>query len=107
MSMTSFTVEGDAILGYFASRPFKQDRSVSLVIEGSEEELSVEGEGLSLGTSIEHMIARNLNFPNDEEFEANSDRMRTLRETGLRPAEGVPDIIRPGTRLRVTVEVID
>lgn len=82
--MKEFTVEGDVTLGRFD--------------EGTR--ISIDGE------RIEDLIARQLDFPNDEEWDAMSNRLMELRDKGLAPAEGEPDIVREGVRLRIEIEVL-
>jgi hypothetical protein len=96
MSFTKFTVEGEAILGYHADVFSDRDRGVRMVSDESGEE-----------TSLEAMIARSLEFPSDNEFDQFHQRMDELRKQDLQPAGDQPDITREGTRLRITVEVID
>jgi len=55
---------------------------------------------------LEAYIADQLGFPNDVEFDEMFKRLDTLRQKGLRPAEGQPDGKRENVRLRVTVEVL-
>lgn len=98
MAFTNFTIEGDAVLGYFGDR-MDDDRHVRIMDDG-------EGED-SIGVRIEQMIAKSLNFPNDDEFSAFFERMEELRSQELQPADGHPDITREGTRLRITVEVVE
>lgn len=99
MAFTNFTIEGDAVLGYFADEPSDRDRAVRIKDDS-------EGED-SIGIRIENLIAKSLNFPNDAEFQSHFEHMEELRQQELQPADGTPDIIREGTRLRVTVEVIE
>ena len=98
MAFTEFTIEGDAVLGYFGDR-FDDDRHVRIKDDS-------EGED-SIGVRIEQLIAKSLNFPNDDEFSAFFEKMEELRQQELQPADGTPDIIREGTRLRISVEVVD
>ncbi len=99
MAFTNFTIEGDATLGYFAEEMSDRDRAVRIKDD-------IEGED-SIGVRIENLIARSLNFPNDDEFQAHFERMEELRQQELQPADGSPDTIREGVRLRITVEVIE
>ena len=82
--MIEFTVEGDVTLGRF-------DDGNRVTIDGER---------------VEDLIARQLGFPSDEEWEAMSERLSSLRADGLAPADGEPDIVREGVRLRIEVEVI-
>ena len=95
MAMTKFTVEGEALLGYVADE-FIRDRTVQIKDDGSGDTVF-----------LEQLIANNLNFPNSEEFDQHFERMDELRQQELQPMDGRPDILREGTRLRITVEVID
>lgn len=97
MSFTNFTIEGEALLGFFGSE--LDDRHVRIKDENDSDE--------SIGTRLEQLIARSLNFPSDPEFEEMGNRMAALRDQDLQPADGSPDIVREGTRLRITVEVVD
>jgi hypothetical protein len=55
---------------------------------------------------LEEFIARQLDFPNDAEFDGMIARLNELRSKGLQPADDVPDIVREGVKLRITVEVL-
>lgn len=55
---------------------------------------------------LEEFIARQLEFPNDAEFDGMIARLDDLRSQGLQPADDVPDIVREGVKLRITVEVL-
>lgn len=110
MAFTKFTVEGDVVLGYFASEPVGRDRSVSIDHENSDDRppsIAGAGDETSIGQGVEDLISRTMGFPNDNEFEEMHQRMEQLREQELQPAEGTPDITREGVRLRITVEVIE
>ena len=96
MSFTKFTVEGDIVLGYHADEMSDRDRGVRIKEDGKDE-----------SSSLESIIARSLGFPDDDEFQAHSERMDSLRQQELQPADGTPDIVREGVRLRVSVEVIE
>ena len=108
-AFTDFTLEGDAILGYFSDKPSDSDRSVRIKTDddSSTSVPMMAGMPETLGDRIETLIARSLGFPNDAEFDAHSQRMQDLRAKNLQVAEGVPDITREGIRLRITVEVIN
>ncbi len=83
--MSSFVVEGDATLGQF-------DEGKHVRIDGER---------------IENLIAEALDFPNDAEFEQMFAHLDELRQQGLAPADGEPDIVREGIKLRISVEVIE
>lgn len=55
---------------------------------------------------LESYICDQLQFPTDTEFDEMFKRLNTMRKKGLRPAEGVPDHEREGTKLRITVEIL-
>jgi len=55
---------------------------------------------------LESKIADELDFPNNAEFDAMHEKLDKLRKKGLRPVEGVPDGVREGVKLRITVEVL-
>jgi hypothetical protein len=82
--MTSFTVEGDATFGRFD--------------DGNHVRIDDE--------RVEDLIAKAIGFPTDEEFDQMIGRLNDLREQGLAPADGEPDILREGMKLRISVEVI-
>lgn len=97
MAMTSFTVEGEVQLGYLADEESCCDRMVHLKEDDSEDMIR-----------IEQLIAKNLNFPNLEEFDVHIQRMEALRQEGLQPLDDhEPDIVREGVRLRISVEVVE
>lgn len=95
MAFEEFTIEGEATLGYFGDT---NDKHVRIKTEGDTSE--------SLGERVEQMIAGALNFPNEEEFDQFFKNMDNLRNQGLRPADGVPDLVRQGFRLRIEVETL-
>lgn len=105
MAFTSFTIEGEAILGYFSDHHSGADRSV-LIKDDDASDTTNPGEE-SIGERIEQTIAKSLKFPNDGEFDDFFQRVNELREKGLQPADGVPDITREGVHLRITVEVVE
>jgi hypothetical protein len=55
---------------------------------------------------LEAFIVDQLGFPNEAEFDQMHRKLDNLRDKGLRPAEGIPDCVRDGVKLRVTVEVL-
>ena len=67
----------------------------------------IKEDGRDESSSLESIIARSLGFPNDDEFQAHYARMDTLRSQELQPADGTPDIVREGVRLRISVAVIE
>ena len=113
MTVTKFTVEGPATLGYFTDRPFGDDRTVHIKtspdgVVGDAPPVAVGSSPVEdLGKRVEQLIAAQFEFPNDAEFLANSEHMDQMRELGVRPAEGVPSITREGLNLRITVEIIE
>lgn len=105
MAFTSFTIEGEAVLGYFSDLPAGADRYVRIKDDDDSDAANLGEE--SIGERVEQTISKSLKFPNDGEFDAFFARVNELREQGLQPADGVPDITREGVRLRITVEVIE
>lgn len=97
MAVKSFTIEG-LTLAYFSGED--QTRHVLVEPPADSETPDMPAERL------ESFIARQLDFPNEAEFEAVYKRLDELRQRGLRPAEGEPDITRQDTKLRITVEVL-
>lgn len=80
-------------------------------------EFSIEGEAtfewhddgrrVKIGNDrIEELIARQFDFPSDEEFDQMISRIGSLREQGLATAEGEPDITRK-VKLKIEVEMVD
>lgn len=55
---------------------------------------------------LEQRIARELNFPDDDEFDSMMLRDQELGASGLAVAEGEPDVVREGVNLRITIEVL-
>ena len=105
MAFTSFTLEGEAVLGFFA-REF-DDRHVRMQ-EPTDPSVPVAvSTDASDGERIETIISRALGFPSDSEFDEMSNRNHELREQGLQTVAGIPDLVRRGTRLRITVEVLE
>lgn len=84
--MKKFTIEGDASLGYST----EGGRCIRIDDE-----------------KLAEIIGQKFEFPNDDEWEAMYQRLEGLREQGLMPADGEPDVERTGMRLRITVEIIE
>lgn len=86
--VTEIEFEGVLTLGYFsdseASRCVKLD-----------------------GERVADLIARTLNFPDDAEFETMFQRLEQMREQGVRPAEGEPDVMREAGRYKISIEKVD
>lgn len=97
MAFKEFTLEGEAIFRYYGSEV--RDREVRMVTAGENPE--------GVGEALEAIVARSLGFPSDEEFESMMDQQRSLAEQELQPADGAPDIVRRGMRLKIEVEVMD
>ena len=100
---TQFTVEGEVDLAYFTGE--RDSRHVIIRPDESDDRPVAVGDS-SAGERLETRIANALNFPNDAEFDAMFKRLEELREKGLQPADGKPDMIREGVKLRITVEVL-
>jgi len=95
----SFVLEGDFTLAYFVEEP--DSKHVLIAGDG-------DGDGALVGRPerLETKIANELDFPTDTEFDEIFKKNDALREQGLRPAEGEPDLIRDDVKLRITVEVL-
>ena len=89
-----FTIEGEVVLGFFASEA--DDRHVRVKTGANE-----------FGERLEQIVARSMNFPNDGEFDEMFEKTASLRDQGLQPADGEPDLVREGQKIRITVEMID
>ena len=98
MAFQEFTIEGEATLGYFSDK-FDDDRQVRIKTVGDSEE--------SIGSRVEQVIAKALNFPNEDEFDEFFQKMEALRQQDLQPADGMPDVVRQGFRLKIEVEMLD
>lgn len=82
--ITEFSLEGDATFEYHE-----------------------DGRRVKIGDErVEELIARQFNFPNDEEFDQMISTMSNLRDQGLATAEGEPDITRK-VKLKIEVELVD
>ena len=97
MAVKSFTIEG-LTLAYFSGED--QTRHILVEPPADAETPDMPAERL------ESFVARQLDFPNQAEFNAVYKRLEELRQQGLRPAEGEPDIERKDMKLRITVEVL-
>lgn len=97
MAFVEFTIEGDAVLGYFGDQ--HDDRHVRIKSDEDSDD--------DVGERVEQIIAKSLDFPNSAEFDEFFNKMEKLREQELQPADGTPDLVRTGTRLRITVEVVE
>ncbi len=97
-----FVLEGKMALAYFIG----EYDSKHVLIE--DKDAASDGPA-TVSTSqrrLESKIAGELDFPNDSEFLEMHQKMDSLRKKGLRPAEGIPDYVREGIKLRITVEVL-
>jgi len=105
MAVTSFTIEG-VTLAYFSG----EDQTRHIVVEPDKNvEKADAGPANAVRMSPERLetyIAKQLDFPNQAEFDAIYKRLDELRQQGLRPAADEPDIVRKNVKLRVTVEVL-
>ena len=102
METKKFVLEGAITLAYFTG---EQDSKHVLI-----EDPNAASDGLStVSTSqrrLEAKIADELGFPNEAEFDGMFAKLDKLRKKGLRPVEGVPDGIREGVKLHITVEML-
>jgi hypothetical protein len=103
--MTRFQLEGEIALSYDASERY--GKHVLVDVDGGPAEAAPQAVcGCDERVHLEEYIARQLGFPNDAEFDAMIKRLDELRSKGLQPADDVPDIVREGVKLRITVEVL-
>jgi hypothetical protein len=100
-----FTVEGEVSLAYFWRTGERDSRHVLLKDSNapSENDLAIVP---ASEQRLETYIAQILGFPNDAEYDEMLRHLEELRKQGMRPAEGQPDYVREGVRLRITVEVL-
>ena len=97
-----FVLEGEMTLAYFIG-----ERDSKHVLIEDEDAASDGPETVSTSQRrLESKIADELGFPSNSEFDEMHQQMENLRKKGLRPAEGIPDCVREGTKLRITVEVL-
>ena len=97
-----FVLEGEMALAYFIG----ERDSKHVLIE--DKDAATDGPE-TVSTSqrrLESKIADELGFPSDSEFDEMHRKLSDLSKKGLRPAEGIPDCVREGTKLRITVEVL-
>ena len=100
---TSFTLEGEMTLAYFTG-----ERDSKHVLLRDKDAVTDGPEAVAVSERrLEAHIADALGFPSDTEFDEMFKNLDKLRKKGLRPAEGQPDGVREGVRLRITVEVLD
>jgi hypothetical protein len=104
--MVRFQLEGEIALAYDASERY--GKHVLVDVDGGPDDAREVPLVCGCGERIhlEEYIARQLGFPNDAEFDEMIKRLDELRSKGLQPADGVPDIVREGVKLRITVEVL-
>ena len=100
---TKFVIEGDVTLAYFTGH--YNPRQVILNAPPIVDDDPSVSEGCEC-ERLESKIAQELGFPNEGEFDAMFAKLDELRAQGLRPAKGEPDLLREGTKLRITVEVL-
>jgi len=99
---TKFVIEGDVTLAYFTGH--REPRQIILNVPPPADSAGVPEE---CGCDrLEGKIAEELGLPSESEFDAMFAMLDKLREQGLRPAKGQPDMLREGTKLRITVEVL-
>lgn len=84
--MTAFTIEGNIELEHDTDSGSK---------------VKIDGECLSC------IIANNFDFPNENEWDAMFQHLESLREQGMQPLDGEPDVVRQGPKVRVTVELVE
>ena len=97
-----FVLEGKMALAYFIG-----ERDSKHVLIEDKDAASDGPETVSTSQRrLESKIADELGFPNDAEFDEMHQKLSKLRKKGLQPAEGMPDSIREGVKLRITVEVL-
>jgi hypothetical protein len=98
-------LEGDVTLAYKSSEC--HGKHVLVQPDTSPDDSPVGGAMVGCDSlHLEEFIARQLEFPNDAEFDGMIQRLDRLRNQGLQPADDVPDIVREGVKLRITVEVL-
>lgn len=97
---TKFVIEGVVTLAYFTGH--RDPRQVLLTTPPVNGAVSVDGGS----ERLEGKIAEELGFPNESEFDMMFQKLEELREQGLRPDKGQPDMVREGTKLRITVEIL-
>lgn len=97
-----FVLEGKMALAYFIG-----ERDSKHVLIEDKDAASDGPETVSTSQRrLESKIADELGFPSDAEFDEMHQKLDKLRKKGLRPEEGIPDSIREGVKLRITVEVL-
>lgn len=100
-----FVLEGEMALAYFIG----ERDSKHVLIEDKDAAGGPTAGPETISTSqrrLESKIADELGFPSDSEFDEMYRKLDEFRKKGLRPAEGIPDCVREGTKLRITVEVL-
>jgi len=108
MAVKSFVIEGGITLAYFSG----EDQTRHVLVQTADDDAAVvtaDGsvpQELMTQERLESYIARQLDFPNQTEFDAVYKRLADLRAQGLRPAADEPDITRDNMKLRITVEVL-
>lgn len=103
MAVKSFVIEGGVKLAYFSA----EDQSRHVLVETADPTATQGPDTLgSEPMRLETYIAKQLDFPNQAEFDAVYKRLDELRRQGLRPAANEPDITREDMKLRITVEVL-
>jgi hypothetical protein len=86
--VTEIEFEGELTLGYFSDSDTPRCARLD-------------------GEKIGNLIANTLNFPSEEEFDAMFQRLEQMRQQGVRPAEGEPDVMREAGRYKISIEKVD
>ncbi len=97
-----FVLEGEMTLAYFTG----ENDSKHILIQDKNAASDGPETVARSQRRLESKIADELDFPNEAEFDAMFAKLDKLRQKGLRPVEGVPDGVREGVKLRITVEVL-
>lgn len=59
------------------------------------------------GVKVSELISQALDFPNEEEFDVMFRRLEQMRENGVRPLEGEPDVMREAGRYKISIEKVE
>lgn len=59
------------------------------------------------GVKVSQLIAEALVFPSEEEFDAMFRKLEQMREQGVRPLEGEPDVVREAGRYKISIEKVE
>ncbi len=101
--MKKLVVEGDVTMAFFAG---ENNSKRILLNRPTDDDMPMVGEVPQLPQeTLGSRVSKDIDFPNDSEFDAFYEKVEKLRQQGLRTEDEVPDITRQ-VKMRITVEIL-